>query len=85
MDTLTRDAVAARQAGMSYGQYKAMQPRVVTERLDPEKFGRCRKCGEVFEKVNGKRFYCSRKCCDSYRRVRNREHMRENRNKCKED
>lgn len=36
LDRLTRDAIAAQEAGMSYGQYKALHPHTPEEDEEPE-------------------------------------------------
>lgn len=61
MDRLARNAMLARQAGMSYGKWKALQPIVkVVEKPVPEGWRKCEYCGELFQKKQGKRF------CDIY-------------------
>ena len=61
MDRLARNAILARQAGMSYGKWKALQPIVkVEEKPIPEGWRKCEYCGKAFQKKQGKRF------CDIY-------------------
>ena len=61
MDRLARNAMLARQAGMSYGKWKAMQePVKVEEKPLPEGWRKCEYCGNPFQKKSGKRF------CDIY-------------------
>jgi hypothetical protein len=62
MDRLARNAMLAKQAGMSYGKWKAMQPIVeVKEKPMPEGYRKCEYCGEPFPKKQGKRF-CHDEC-----------------------
>lgn len=74
LDRLTRDAIAAEKAGMSYGKYKAMHPHTPDEgeeapeppkpKVDPDKYERvCTVCGKTFylrTKVHKK--YCGDYC-----------------------
>ena len=49
MDRLARNAMLARQAGMSYGKWKAMQPVVETKKPEiPEGHIKC-ECGAFFK------------------------------------
>lgn len=61
MDRLARNAMLARQAGMTYGKWKALQPIVkVEEKPIPEGWRKCEHCGKPFKKKHGQRF------CDIY-------------------
>lgn len=71
LDRLTRDAIAAEQAGMSYGNYKAKHPHTPDEdeepprpKVDPGRYElTCATCGKVFyrtDKTHQK--YCSYDC-----------------------
>jgi hypothetical protein len=52
----------ARQAGMTYGKWKAMQPRVDIEKPTiPDGWKACEYCGKAFKPVQGKRF-CEEYC-----------------------
>ena len=52
----------ARQAGMSYGKWKAMQPIVeVKEKPMPEEYRTCEYCGEIIGGDRRKRF-CNDDC-----------------------
>lgn len=52
----------ARQANMSYGKWKALQPVVEIKEPDmPEGYRNCEWCRYPFKKRNGKRF-CSDDC-----------------------
>jgi hypothetical protein len=64
MDNLTATALAARKAGMSYGNYvalygvrKVIEPIVVDE---PKKL--CKACGEGFYNKRPDAVYCSDSC-----------------------
>lgn len=88
MDRLTSDAVAARQAGMSYGKWKAAQERTEpltpppdVSGIDPEKLRYCKYCRAPFEKGKYHRRFCSRECSEKYDKTR----KRENRYRSKED
>ena len=88
MDRLARNAMLAKQAGMSYGKWKAMQPIVeVKEKPKPEGWRGCEYCGEPFQSKQGKRF-CNLECRrQAYRLKENaiqREYQRKRRAKLKE-
>lgn len=74
MDRLARNAMLARQAGMSYGQWKALQPVVVPEKK-PEGWPRCEYCGTAFKPFHGKRF-CNWECANAARYKKRAEYMR---------
>ena len=63
MDNLSRDARMAKNAGMSYGQWKAMQKpkKPVKEKPVPEGYQKCECCGKLFKKNRSKKF-CSVEC-----------------------
>lgn len=71
-DNLSLDAMDAVNAGMSYGQYKAMHPRTKDaneHRLakNPQKAATtleviCKHCGEKFITTNSKMVYCGANC-----------------------
>lgn len=88
MDRLARNAMLARQAGMSYGKWKAMQPIVeVKKKPVLEGWEGCKYCGEFFEGKQGKKF-CSDDCRrEAYREKNNafsREYQRRLRARLKE-
>ena len=57
MDNLTSNAMLAKAAGMSYGQWKALQPpQEPKEKELPEGWVKCEYCGKPFKKQHGKRF-----------------------------
>ena len=69
MDALTRDALAARAAGMSYGKYKSLQPPAsapAKEEKKTEKQGKynktCALCGAEFIAVRVNQKYCGDYC-----------------------
>lgn len=82
MDNLAMNAMLAKEAGMSYGQWKALQPVVKLEKTIPEGWEPCEYCGKLFKKSKGKRFCeigcrtaayrqkANAQCADYYRRVR---------------
>lgn len=80
MDRLARNAMLAKQAGMSYGKWKAMQePVKVDENYVPEGWRKCEYCGKAFKKANGKRFCdisCREKAYEPRYRERKLEYMR---------
>lgn len=61
-DKLTQEAIAARAAGMTYGKWKAMQPRVeIDPNIIPDGWKACEYCGKGFKPAHGKRF-CDIEC-----------------------
>lgn len=61
MDNLARDAMLARQAKMTYGKWKALQPVVKNENTIPEGWIQCKRCGKHF-KPNCNQLYCDITC-----------------------
>lgn len=74
MDQLTLDCIAAQKAGMTYGKWKALQPRVEVvipqepelpeeepkvKKEPPKRF--CKICGNVIT-GKGRRGYCGETC-----------------------
>ena len=65
MDNLARNAMLAKQANMSYGKWKAMQP--VIEKVEkpadplPKGWKICQNCGKAF-KTNKAQKYCDIDC-----------------------
>lgn len=81
MDNLARNAMLARQAGMSYGKWKALQPVVVPVKKEiPEGMKECPHCGKAFKGRKNQRF-CNPECTAQYnnikRRKTNKEYMRQ--------
>ena len=64
MDRLARNAMLARQAGMSYGKWKALQPRVEPQKPELSEYERvCAYCGKTFVKKNKQvQIYCELYC-----------------------
>lgn len=64
MDSLARNAMLARQAGMSYGKWKALQPREEPkEKPLPEGWVKCQWCGNLIKQANRrKKLYCDAIC-----------------------
>lgn len=79
MDNLSKDSTAALEAGMSYGQYKALHPHTKHE-LKPiaERDRPCRWCGNQvpsYLHLNVK--YCSHECAQAAINARSRKKYRE--------
>lgn len=73
LDRLTRDAIAAQEAGMSYGQYKALHPHTPDEDDEKEpqitpgaEIAICEYCGEKFVKTMKTKKFCSSTCQGRY-------------------
>lgn len=64
MDRLARNAMLAKQANMSYGKWKALQPIVpiVREETIPEGYKKCELCGKPFKPYKGLQKYCDGSC-----------------------
>lgn len=62
MDNLARNAMLARQAGLSYGKWKALQPATVPiKEAEPEGLKVCLHCEKAFSGRNNQK-YCSLEC-----------------------
>lgn len=84
MDNLARNAMLAKQANLSYGKWKAMQPIVEIKKPEiQEGEKKCPGCGKLFMPGNKKQIYCEVVCQrETYRRthkIQRREKMRERR------
>jgi hypothetical protein len=56
MDNLAREAMLAKEAGVSYGQWKALQkPKQVLRKI-PEGWIACEHCGKYFKPRANQRF-----------------------------
>jgi hypothetical protein len=86
LDRLTRDAIAAQEAGMSYGQWKALHPHTPDEddeneqELDPDKeVAVCEHCGQRFIKSKRQttRRFCGADCQKNYNSKKRREKARQ--------
>ena len=64
MDNLARNAMLAKQANMSYGKWKALQPVVSAEKPEtiPEGWKLCEYCKKPFKPFNGMQRYCEYSC-----------------------
>lgn len=89
MDNLSRDAKAAADAGMSYGQWKALHPCTNPDKNGDDLAGakvndrlvRCKCCGKEFVKTSKNLVLCSDECRLAWKRQYNREYnirMRQN-------
>ena len=85
MDNLSKDALAAAQAGMTYGKWKVLHPHtkpdsnaVTTKGTDAglERFEVCVVCRTVFKPGPYHRITCSPECQKIHRREHNRNYMR---------
>lgn len=66
MDRLSRNAMLAREAGMTYGKWKALQPRVEIEKKPlPKGWKECPICGKEFKPVVQQQRYCDPGCRES--------------------
>lgn len=68
MDRLARNAMLARQANMSYGKWKALQPVVELEPepVIPDGWKRCEACGKPFKPKGGGQRFCEYVCRERY-------------------
>ena len=76
MDRLARNAMLARQAGMSYGKWKALQPVVPIEKVErplPEGWKTCEQCGKEFFSLRKAQRFCELGCRNEAYAERNRE------------
>lgn len=56
VDNISRIAMMAKQAGMSYGQLQALREPVAYEKKIPEGWIACEYCGKYFKPYMNKRF-----------------------------
>ena len=80
VDILALEAVAAKKAGMSYGQWKAMGGKIDPEKdiLLPSNLPSCKRCGRRFKPKRGVRqLYCNPDCQYEAQKDRNRDKNRE--------
>lgn len=62
MDNLSVNAMLAKQAGMSYGQWMAVRPFApVCKKETPKDWKPCKFCGKAFKPKKGKQ-YCDIEC-----------------------
>lgn len=87
LDNLTRDALAAEAAGMSYGKWKALRPKTKPEKGRKTKddgskiYRECRVCGRRFEVKHPNHQICSDDCRLISARLYNREFQKKLREK----
>jgi hypothetical protein len=64
MDNLARNAMLAKQAGMSYGRWKAMQPVMDVKKPEtiPEGWKLCEYCKKPYKPFNGMQRFCEYEC-----------------------
>lgn len=69
MDQLSRDAVAATKAGLTYGKYMAKKEQLAKQKaaIEEAKRRKCLCCGCVVPPDRGRRRYCSAECAEKYR------------------
>jgi hypothetical protein len=89
MDRLARNAMLAKQANMSYGKWKAMQPIVPIEKKNlPDGRKECPVCGRHFKPQKKQQKYCEPGCRNSAYKPKGREikirYMKEYRKRRKE-
>lgn len=87
MDKLAQDAAAALAAGMSYGQWKAMQTNRVCENQKeiPEGWLVCKCCGKPFKpKTKRPQLYCEHSCQRQAADERSRERVAQRKQKAEE-
>lgn len=86
MDRLTRDAIAAQEAGMSYGKWKVLHPHTPDEddeeemAIDPDSVvATCECCGEQFVKPrkNKVKRFCSTACQNRHNTKKRKEKARQ--------
>lgn len=76
MDNTSKDAMLARKAGMSYGQWKALHPYTKEEAkpIPSKKESVCQYCGKTFyPKTNRPQKYCQFYCQNTAAQLRLRE------------
>ena len=78
MDRLSRNAMLARQAGMSYGKWKALQPIVpIVKKKIPDGWKECEGCGKVFKPGDPRQRFCDIGCRNEAYYQRRRELLKE--------
>lgn len=72
LDRLTRDAIAAQEAGMSYGKWKAQHPHTPDEDDEEQEIipdavvANCEYCGEKFIQTRKTKRFCGATCQNRY-------------------
>lgn len=79
MDRLARNAMLAKQAGMSYGKWKAMQETIqIKKKESPEEDMKvCPYCGKKFKPKSKKQKYCDITCQQQHWYENNKERLNE--------
>ena len=82
MDNLARNAMLAKQAGMSYGKWKALHPttppQTDTEQKIPDDWSVCQYCGKAFKpRTNRPQKFCGFYCQRQNHYTENKEKYRE--------
>ena len=85
MDQLSKDSVAAQQAGMSYGKYMAVKEQLTqrTMRVNPvpagtEKWLTCPRCGKVFKRrARSAQKYCELYCQQEAHKERQKKRLQQ--------
>ena len=74
MSKLAREALMAREASLSYGKWKALQPMEEPKKKREPGMSICPECGKAFKKRSPKQIYCESYCQHkgSLRRYRER-------------
>lgn len=67
MDQLSRDAVAATNAGLTYGKYMAKKETLAAAYEGIDKVKKCLFCGCPLPRGKGNRRYCNGECAEKYR------------------
>lgn len=87
MDQLSKDAVAAQKAGLSYGRYMATKPQKAPAVRYPKKEKkidegyRCVNCGMLIPAGVRSKKYCSPECANEMRMQQHNDRRRRNREK----
>ena len=70
MDNTSRDAKAAKDAGMSYGQWKVLHPETAPKKIEKKpKYQRvCPECGAEFSTDRADKRYCGAECATTHNR-----------------
>ena len=76
-DKLSQDAASAKAAGMSYGNWKALQSDPVGEKAGtPEGWQECQYCGKLFKpKTKRPQTYCEIYCQREAQKERDRQRL----------
>lgn len=67
MDNTSRDAKAAKAAGMSYGKWKILHPETAPKKIEKTKYHRvCPECMTEFETDRADKVYCCAQCATNF-------------------